>query len=269
MITTFPFGYWGWGTNVNHLVDMIDESEAEAGFNPPVWVDIRHSRDVRATGFRGDALKLLVGDARYVWMQELGNSAIDTDRPAEVKLNNPNAVSKLLALAVDKANEGRRLLFFCACHFPYFAPIDCHRAVVAELLIREARRAKVSLEVKEWPGGNPEHLHAEIEEGLFRGIVKGRNFLSHNSLKPRLPKVLPYCSLLELCTKTEAHSLLVLTGPAGYHKGWVLPMFALWSTEDRGVSVEDVLAVARDYRSTLGFDALRTDTDRDPARISG
>jgi hypothetical protein len=246
---------------------MIDESEAKAGFNPPVWVDIRHSRAVRATGFRGEALKLLIGDTRYVWMQELGNGAIDTDRLAEVKLNNPDAVRKLLALAVDKASEGGRLLFFCACHFPYFAPIDCHRAVVAELLIREARRAKVPLEVVEWPGGSPVHHRAEISEPLFKAIEKGRNFLPHDSLKPAIPMILPYCSILELYTSTGDHSLLALTGPAGYHKSWVLPVYALWSTEDH-VQVEDVLAMARVHRSALGFDALRSDPDHDPPPIS-
>ena len=270
MPTLFPIGYWNWGSNANHLLQMVDEFEAQAGFNPPMWVDIRHKRNVRAPGFRGNAFGELVGPDRYVWMQELGNSAIDTDEAGAIKLNNPDAVSKLLTLAVDKANENRRLLFFCACHFPYFAPIDCHRASVAELLICEARRTKVPLEVVEWPGGDPKHLQAEIDEPLFRAIAKGRNFVPHDSLKPAVPTVLPYCSIIELYTSAGDQSLLVLTGPARfYKKTWVLPVLALWSTEDRGVSVERVLAVARDYQKALGFAALRSDPDHDPAPISG
>ena len=262
MPTLFPIGYWNWGSNASYLLHMVDDFEAQAGFNPPMWVDIRHKRNVRAPGFRGNAFGELVGPDRYVWMQELGNSAIDTDEPGAIKLNNPDAVSKLLTLAVDKANENRRLLFFCACHFPYFAPIDCHRAFVAELLICEARRTKVPLEVVEWPGGDPEHFQAEIDEPLFRAIAKGRNFLPHDSLKPAVPTVLPYCSIIELYTSAGDQSLLVLTGPARfYKKTWVLPVLALWSTEDPGVSVERVLAVARDYQKALGFAALRSDAD--------
>jgi hypothetical protein len=110
MLTIFSFGYWGWGRKVDQLVKMVDESEAQAGFHPPVWVDVRRRREVRAPGFRGDTFKTFVGADRYVWMQELGNAAIDTDQPRSVNLNDPKAVGRLLALAVDKANEKRRLL---------------------------------------------------------------------------------------------------------------------------------------------------------------
>src|SRR2546422_4064520 len=96
MPTLFPIGYWNWGSNANHLLQMVDEFEAQAGFNPPMWVDIRHKRNVRAPGFRGNAFGELVGPDRYVWMQELGNGAIDTDEAGAIKLNNPDRKSTRL-----------------------------------------------------------------------------------------------------------------------------------------------------------------------------
>jgi hypothetical protein len=259
MLKVFSFGYWGWSKRVNYLVEMVDGFEAEAGFHPPIWVDIRHRREVSAPGFRGDALKNIVGGDRYVWMQELGNGAMETDQATTVKIDNPKSVSKLLQLAQDKAYEGRRLLFFCACHFPYYAPIDCHRATVAELLVRESQNDQIPVEVVEWPGGKPAYIQAEINKPLFRAIANGRNLVPLESLKTPVPRVLPYCSIMELFTNAGDPSLLVLTGPAQYAKDWSFPVFALWSTEDPGVTIGGVLAEARDYQRVLGFESLRNE----------
>ena len=53
--TVFAWGYWGWGEATQELVKRLDAVEGSRGFVPPLLVDVRVSRSVRATGFRGDA----------------------------------------------------------------------------------------------------------------------------------------------------------------------------------------------------------------------
>jgi len=67
MLNVFRFGYWGWGRDPSRLVQMVEGFEAEAGFDPPLWVDIRHSRNVRAPGFNGNTFGEMRGQDRYVW----------------------------------------------------------------------------------------------------------------------------------------------------------------------------------------------------------
>jgi hypothetical protein len=52
-LTLFSWGYWGWGSCVPQLLQDVDAVEAARGYGPPLFVDIRMSRDVRARGFMG------------------------------------------------------------------------------------------------------------------------------------------------------------------------------------------------------------------------
>src|SRR5688500_8003061 len=52
-LTMFTWGYWGWGTTTREFVQAADAVEASRGFNPPLFVDIRIRRSVRAPGFTG------------------------------------------------------------------------------------------------------------------------------------------------------------------------------------------------------------------------
>lgn len=73
-ITVFSWGYWDWGNATRELVRAVDAVEAARGFNPPLFVDARFSRSVRAKGFNGNAFAQVVGSARYEWMQGLGKA---------------------------------------------------------------------------------------------------------------------------------------------------------------------------------------------------
>ena len=53
--TLFTWGYYGWGNATSQLVEMVDAVERARGFAPPMFVDIRIRRAVRAKGFQGDA----------------------------------------------------------------------------------------------------------------------------------------------------------------------------------------------------------------------
>src|SRR5258706_12253479 len=76
----FSFGYWGSGSATHALVAGIDAAETLRGYAPPLWVDIRISRSVRAVGFRSHAFARLLG-SRYVWLPDLGNLSVQKRLP--------------------------------------------------------------------------------------------------------------------------------------------------------------------------------------------
>ena len=75
-LQAFSWGYWGWGTHTKEFVRTVDAMERQRGYRPPIFVDIRFSRSVRATGFRQQAFEATTGKNRYVWMKSLGNANI-------------------------------------------------------------------------------------------------------------------------------------------------------------------------------------------------
>jgi len=151
--TAFAWGYWGWGKATPELVRRFDAVEAWRGFGPPLLVDVRASRSVRASGFRGDAFEEVIGDARYRWLQGLGNAAV-ADGKGSMHLVRPEAARDLLSLVVEAAGENRRVIFFCACQSPWRAA-KCHRRLVGTTLLKAAEAAGVPISVQEWPGGEP------------------------------------------------------------------------------------------------------------------
>lgn len=74
--TLFTWGYWGWGSATEQLIKAVDAVEVARGFKPPMFVDVRLSRKVRAPGFDGNAFENAVGTSRYRWLDSLGNVAI-------------------------------------------------------------------------------------------------------------------------------------------------------------------------------------------------
>ena len=100
------------------------------GFAPPVFVDIRISRKVRAAGFRENAFGKLLGPDRYVWLSDLGNDAILEG--GKMRIHDPAAAGSLLDLAVETNRRKARVIFFCSCA----GLARCHRKAVADLLLR-------------------------------------------------------------------------------------------------------------------------------------
>jgi hypothetical protein len=107
-VTLFSWGYYGWGNYTKQFVEAADAVEAKRGFNPPVFVDVRIRRMVRAPGFREKAFEKLLGPDRYRWMKSLGNKAIEDDTLDSMQIAEPKAAKDLLDLAVHEAKENNR-----------------------------------------------------------------------------------------------------------------------------------------------------------------
>jgi hypothetical protein len=132
--TIFTFGYYGWGNHTPQLVEAVDTVERSRGFEPPLSVDIRIRRTVRAKGFQGNAFEKLLGQDRHRWMKSLGNKFIQTRTGPNIQIAEP--ADELLDLAIESANHKLRLLFFCSCQWPREnGEIACHRMTVAGLVL--------------------------------------------------------------------------------------------------------------------------------------
>ena len=147
-LTLFSWGYEGWGNWTDKLVQAVDAVEKSRGFGPPLFVDIRASRKVRAVGFRERTFERRFGPDRYRWMNGLGNKSILT-REKYGSFIDSSAANDLLDLAVDLGAHRRRLIFFCSCGSPTDA---CHRHWVAPEVFRFAKKRKTPVTIVEWPG---------------------------------------------------------------------------------------------------------------------
>src|SRR5215470_2142601 len=115
--TLFTWGYYGRGNATPPLVEAVDAVEASRGFAPPLFVDIRIRRTVRAKGFQGNAFEKLLGPTRHRWMKSLGNKWIETRTGPNIQIADPSAADQLLDLALEAEDHKRRLLFFCSCQW--------------------------------------------------------------------------------------------------------------------------------------------------------
>lgn len=68
-LTLLSWGYEGWGNWTDELVQTADAVEKARGRRPPVFVDIRARRSVRAEGFRDKAFERRFGPDRCRWIQ--------------------------------------------------------------------------------------------------------------------------------------------------------------------------------------------------------
>lgn len=218
------WGYWGWGGSTRHLVKAFDEAEAERGFEPLVFVDIRIKRQVRSVGFRGDAFERLIGPGRHEWMRKLGNSSI-LDHSGGIELEDPSAIGELLNLAITNHRRHRRVIFFCACKVPRWdGERKCHRDLVAELLVKEATRRGVALSVAEWPGGEPRCVTADFPSAAVKAFLG-------DALTVPMPKGMPPSTAVSLPWGSYAmvgppdNQTAVALGPAVHSQGrWCLSL---------------------------------------------
>jgi hypothetical protein len=225
------------------LVDGVNEAEALRGFDPPLWVDVRLSRSVRAVGFRDRAFESLLGSS-YLWMPELGNACIGQNRPGEIEIAEPAAAEELLDHALRTAK--RRVVFFCACKYP----AGCHRYQVGKLVKAAARRRGIDVKVVEWPGGTPDKLTIEVPPAVLRAAAReGRATLDvPSTMSVGMAASLPWGSIGTLRAGKE--SINVVLGPAQFaERGVHLRMFGV---EPEPGQPDDVSAFRRDG----GFDPL-------------
>jgi hypothetical protein len=224
--TIFTWGYYGWGNATPQLVEAVDAVETSRGFDPPIFVDIRIRRNVRAKGFVGNAFEKLLGPSRHRWMKSLGNKFIQTRTGPFIQIAEPSAADELLDMALDSAGHTHRLLFFCSCQWPRCdAEIACHRCTVAELVLKEAQRRGESVEIVEWPGGEPRQIDLEVTRQVFTSVRKGRMTVPLEG-KVNLAEVagMPWGSTATL--HSAGNKLHRIVGPASWQTDkWCLPVF--------------------------------------------
>ena len=67
------------GQSHAHLVEAVDAVETSRGFQPPIFVDIRIRRSVRAAGFTGPAFEKLLGELIDI-VDEIAREQVHRDR---------------------------------------------------------------------------------------------------------------------------------------------------------------------------------------------
>jgi hypothetical protein len=241
-VTLFSFGYWGCGSATPALVEAFDEAESERGFEPPLWVDVRISRSVRAVGFRDGRFEELL-KARYEWMPELGNKRVQ-ERRRGIEIKNPAAARELLQRALDRPT--RRVIFFCSCEYPAF----CHRKVVGQLVLKYAKERKAQVTVIEWPGEEPgAALTLEVSPAALRQIEREqkKSIPVPRSMGIGDAAALPWGTIATMQAGEEQTK--VLLGPAAFNAaGAHLRVFP----EESGTR-----ANSKAFRTGFGFARLR------------
>ena len=252
-ITLFSWGYWGWGNATPQLLRLVDSIEAARGFNPPVFVDIRISRSVRANGFRDHAFGDLLGPVRYWHMPSLGNLSILGHAGPAIQIKDSLSARVLLDLAYELAASRQRVIFFCSCEYPRIEgdATACHRATVARLLLEGVQSSR-SIEVVEWPGGEPQTLELEVSPAIAKKVQQGARSIP-------LGREIPHADLASLAwgsivrLRSGSEEIPVVVGPPMYRpQGWGLPV--PWESANRDASVSELAAKARKWRHEFGFE---------------
>lgn len=256
-MTIFTWGYYGWGNHTAQLVEAVDAAETGRGYEPPIFVDIRIRRSVRAAGFTGPAFEKLLGE-RHHWMKSLGNNFIQTRTGPAIQIAKPQAAEQLLDLAIELDKRKQRLLFFCSCQWPKSdGEIACHRCTVAGLVLDAAKRRKLPVEVVEWPGGEPKRLDLNVSVKDFSAIRNGRKSVPlSSSVELGEVAALPWCSVASL--HSDGKTLHRIVGPVSRQgDGWVLPVFDTALASD--AALEDYTRAAAKMRKAYGLEPAIAD----------
>lgn len=249
-ITLFTFGYEGWGNHTKELVSNMDRSERMAGRAPPLFVDIRFRRAVRAKGFVSNRFGNLVGAGRYEHMKSLGNARIGSGKGG-IKIHEPKAAAKLLDTALEAADDNRRVIYFCSCGYP----IGCHRRTVANLLSKEGKKRGIAVTNIEWPGNDPENIELELPREMFAKAAQDRVYvpLPRSAAEVR---ALPWYSVVSFRLKEDKSRppIVIFTGPARFVKGaWCLPVL---ENVEEGTAKRECLEIARQLREDKGYSSF-------------
>lgn len=255
-LTLFTWGYWGWGTATDQLIQAVDAVEAARGYRPPLFVDIRISRSVRAPGFNGRAFELAVGASRYRWIDALGNVGILDG--GSLRIKDPSAADTLLDIAKASASTRQRVLFFCSCEFPGVEGNGCHRVTVARLVLTAAKRRRILTQVVEWPGGEPllEGFRLQLSPyALDKALRSGKTIPLEEPVRLAAMAGVPWCSVVDLRYQggDDEEPFLRITGPARYKKGgWYLPIYE--DILDNELSLKEIRRKITNLRRNSGFE---------------
>jgi hypothetical protein len=215
-LLAFSWGYEGWGNHTEALVSIVDAVEVSCGYAPPLFVDIRIRRSVRAVGFRERAFEQQLGP-RYHWLRGLGNRAIVEDLADAIVIADPSEAETLVDVIAEAAGDKRRVIFFCSCGSPLRAA-ECHRAEVARLALAVARRRKLALTIQEWPGGSP--IRTSVTTMWKRGTTRLAVPYDVDLVRAA---ALPHLSVIEDAAGTE----LVSGAAVCTARGWALPIYGV------------------------------------------
>lgn len=250
-LTTFSWGYHGWGNHTPELVKAVDAVEASRGWGAPIFVDVRASRRVRAPGFRERAFEKTLGPARYVWMRELGNRGVLERDHAKFELIDPTVAADLMTVVVTSGAEKKRVIFFCSCDGP---TAECHRTLVRDALLVEARKRAIKLTVVEWPGYESDPVEVptvKVDAAMFRKLDQGLGGIRLDGEAPPVwAAALPWYSLVRVQGPNEARTFL--GGPARCTtRGWVIPVMGWPDAESLLADRQE----AREMYAALPFNA--------------
>ncbi|MCE9563952.1 MAG: hypothetical protein K8U57_18070 [Planctomycetes bacterium] len=84
------------------LVETVDAIEKSRGCKPPIFVDIRIRRSIKAVGFNGTIMS-------GFWMKSVGNNFIETRAGPPIQIADPETAKDLLHLAKSHGQERPRL----------------------------------------------------------------------------------------------------------------------------------------------------------------
>lgn len=257
--TIFQWGYWGWGSATERVVEAFDAVEATRGFAPPMFVDVRINRSVRAAGFREKAFERTLGSERYRWMKALGNKRVETRKGPRVQIAEPAAAEELLDLAIASSRRKQRVVFFCSCPVPVGddGTIGCHRVAVAKLVIKAAAKRGVRANVVEWPGYEPSGIELRVPDRVVTEVLEGRrkSIPLPEPVDVALYAGLPWGSNVRL--RGDDSEGFVIVGPALYTAGrWQL-IVEPFEVGVRPTKTE-LSRVAKTFRSKYGYDPLQT-----------
>jgi hypothetical protein len=205
--------------------------EKKREFLPPVFVDLRIARKVRAANFRGDEFKKIVGSRSYVWEHRLGNKRILSKKGKRIQIADPAAASHLLDRIVYLSTRRRRVIMFCACEAPLLKSQDglpsCHRVEVARLLLETARKRDLRLELSEWPGEKRTSMRVKASDSQRRALRAGARCIPIGSIDARLPAMAVLGWGSDIRFESPEENWTVVTGPARVGRGqWRLEIVA-------------------------------------------
>jgi hypothetical protein len=161
-------------------------------------------------------------------MKKLGNKRIKTKTGKRMQISAPAAAGELFDQILELSKERRRVIMFCACPQPmYLGRAACHRTVVADLLLKEAKKRGFALELSEWPGEKPVSIAVRANKSQEIAMNKDVCNIPLGSPSKRIPSlaVLGWGSRIRF-ESSDAYTTII-TGPADVQRGqWTLGIYA-------------------------------------------
>jgi hypothetical protein len=246
-------GHQPWGRAPRQLQVAVDAVERGRGFGPPQFVDLRPRRIARARSSSGSAFERLVGKDRYRWVK-IPDPGPSKEKPGSELVS---TAADLLELALDAADTGCRVILLGVVPFPKEeGRVVCPRYTMGTLLLQQARKYDVPLDVVEWPGGNPRDCSLRLNDEELEAVAQGKPNVDLGATFEEALGGLPWGSTAIL--RSDGRDLCRVVGPAcGGERGWALPV--LWPRWSKSPEAEVCHDQARALRRGFGLDPRSSD----------